>query len=116
MNGKPIVQLPDKSIVTTELEFTEEENTVYRSFESKVILRIIYHESENMNSKINHYLLCLLNKRCLIIIVGKRNNLTIPEKRNTSLKLGACICSYDAVTSALLSSRTLACAMEGIFT
>ena len=112
MNGKPIVQLPNKSIVTTELEFTEEENTVYRSFESKVILRIIYHESEN----INHYLLCLLNKRCLIIIVGKRNNLTIPEKRNTSLKLGACICSYDAVTSALLSSRTLACAMEGMFT
>ena len=46
MNGKPIVQLPNKSIVTTELEFTEEENTVYRSFESKVILRIIYHESE----------------------------------------------------------------------
>ena len=114
MNGKPIVQLPTKTLVTTELEFTEEENTVYRSFESKVILRIIYHESENMDSK--HHLLCLLNKRCLIIIVGTRNNLTIPEERNTSLKLGTCICSYDAVTSALLSSRTLACAMEGIFT
>ena len=112
MNGKPIVQLPNKSIVTTELEFTDEENTVYRSFESKVILRIIYHESENMNQ----YLFFLLNKRCLIIIVGTRNNLTIPEKRNTALKLGTCICSYDAVTSALLSSRTLACAMEGIFT
>ena len=111
MNGKPIVQLPNKSIVTTELEFTEEENTVYRSFESKVILRIIYHESENMD-----ICFCLLNKRCLIIIVGTRNNLTIPEKRNTALKLGTCICSYDAVTSALLSSRTLACAMEGIFT
>ena len=51
MNGKPIVQLPTKTLVTTELEFTEEENTVYRSFESKVILRIIYHEIENMDFK-----------------------------------------------------------------
>jgi SNF2 family DNA or RNA helicase len=42
INGKPIVQLPKKTVSTKELDFTEEERTVYKSFESKgreIILR-----------------------------------------------------------------------------
>ena len=42
INGKPIVDLPAKTITTTELDFTEEERAVYSTYESQgreIILR-----------------------------------------------------------------------------
>ena len=35
INGKPIVDLPEKTVTTTELEFTEEETIIYKAWESE---------------------------------------------------------------------------------
>ena len=37
INGKPIVSLPEKVIVTKELEFTEEEKNIYQAYNKQAV-------------------------------------------------------------------------------